>query len=632
MKNKVFTKIITLSLVLALIFSLSSYSAIDTNAAEGAGVDFRNGITKYILDDVLLEAPNTIESVIKIDKNVTGEIGNIFSNGSMAGSTHTVGLEVNADGYLCLEWNCYEKYVIFDGCDLRNGEWTHIAVVRDKAKNGFTYYVNGEYVQTVNCGVGSDIPEFYMEHAIGGDHYSRQKDKRPFNGSIKQLTLYSDALTAGEVSRDYLNGDAISYQNRSDLLLNVVLSPASVVAYDTSMYKNHAYLSSNDYFYEDELFEAKDYTFSIVPDLQMITLFYPQMVGTLPNYLINKQAEQKIKAVFTVGDLTNGVHSQGSSFDKQYKTIANEFAKLDGYMPYMFVPGNHDYDDECKTNRNLTYLNKYLKIDKISQWKEWGGSFSDESVINAYYKLEFEGVKYLVFALDFGPSDEVLEWCCEVTEQHPDYRVILLTHGFLKPDGRLAESDPETYGFANYVDVNCGAKIWDKWLKKYPNVFMTFCGHVISDDIMVEETVGDNGNVVANFLINAQGLIMNDGLESLVALFNFDEANQLVYINYVSTIQDKLYNFQNQFVYDFKGNTTLTSTKYASGESTYTPTRVEMLTSMVNRTNLFGAKISVDTNQATVDSGVLITLASCIFAVAGVATLVFVKKRKGAKV
>ena len=207
-----------------------------------------------------------------------------------------------------------------------------------------------------------------------------------------------------------------------------------------------------------------------------------------------------------------------------------------------------------------------------------------------------------------------------------------MTHGFLSPDGRLAVKDPETYGFANYVDVNCGAKIWDKWLKKYPNVFMTFCGHVISDDIMVEETVGDNGNVVANFLINAQGLIMNDALESLVALFNFDEENQLVYINYVSTVQDKLYNFQNQFVYDFKGNTTLTSTKYASSTSTYTPTRVETLSAMVNSTNLFGAKVSVDSNQATVDSGVFITIASCLFAVAGVATLVFVKKRKGAKV
>lgn len=610
MKSKTFLKILTFTLVFAAVFSLSVYSAAQTNEAEAAGADFRSGVVKYILDKVLPEAPNTLEFVVKIDKNAEGEIGNLFSNESMANASQTVGLSVNENGYLCLEWNSYEKYVIFDGCDLRNGEWTHVAVVRDAEKGGFSYYVNGKHMQTVTCGIGEEITEFYMEHAIGGDYNSRQKDKRPFNGSVKQVTLYADALTAGEVARDYTNGSAISYKNRDNLLFNVTLLSSSVCAYDTSMYQNNAYLASNDYFYEDELFEAKDYTLAIVPDIQMITLFYPEMVATLPDYLLQHQEEQKIEAVFTVGDLTNGKHVQGSSFDKQYKTIADEFAKLDGAMPYIFVPGNHDYDDECSTSKGLTYLNKYLTIDKMSQWDEWGDSFSDDSIINAYYKMEYEGVKYLVFALDFGPSDEVLEWCCEVTEQNPDHRVILLTHGFLHPDGRLCEEDmsaaPEKYGFSNYVDVNCGANIWDKWLKKYPNVFMTFCGHVISDDIIVEETVGDNGNVVANFLINGQGLIMSDGLESLVALFNFDEQNQLVYVNYVSTVQDKLYNFQNQFVYDFKGNTTLTSTKYSS-TSTYTISQEETLSAMADRTGLFSTNLSADSGQ-TLATGSSITV------------------------
>jgi predicted MPP superfamily phosphohydrolase len=127
-----------------------------------------------------------------------------------------------------------------------------------------------------------------------------------------------------------------------------------VVAKDSSSFANDAYLASNDYFYEDELYEAKDYTFAVLPDIQMITLFYPEMVSTIPQYLLNNESKQKIEAVFTVGDLTNGQHSKGSSFDKQYKVIRDQFAKLDGHMPYMFVPGNHDYDDECKTNRNLT--------------------------------------------------------------------------------------------------------------------------------------------------------------------------------------------------------------------------------------------------------------------------------------
>ena len=126
---------------------------------------------------------------------------------------------------------------------------------------------------------------------------------------------------------------------------------------------------------------------------------------------------------------------------------------------------------------------------------------------------------------------------------------------------------------------------------------MTFCGHVISDDIMVEETVGDNGNVVANFLVNGQGIIMNDGLESLVALFNFDEANQLVYVNYLSTVQEKLYNFQNQFVYSFKGNTHLTSSLYGAESASYTVTRSETLSDITERTGLFAIESAVESGS-----------------------------------
>jgi calcineurin-like phosphoesterase family protein len=512
----------------------------------------------------------------------------------------SVGYEVDSNGHFCVAWNSYEKYVVFDAVDLRNGAWTHVTAVRDVAKDSFLLYVNGRLAQEKKVGAGQDIEEFYYHHAIGGDFLSRQKEKRQFKGSIRQVTIYSDALTSGEISRDYRNGNTISGSKRTDLILNVQLDASMVVAKDTSSFANDAYLASNDYFYEDELYEAKDYSFAVLPDIQMITLFYPEMVSTIPQYLLNNESKQKIEAVFTVGDLTNGQHSKGSSFDKQYKVIRDQFAKLDGHMPYMFVPGNHDYDDECKTNRNLTYLNKYLTIEKHSKWAEWGGSFSNDSIINSYYLLEYAGVKYIVFAMDFGMSDEALEWACSVTEQHLDRRLIMLTHGHLNPDGRLIKS--HDYGFASKVSVNSAEQVWDKWLRKYPNVFMTFCGHVISDDIVITEQVGDNGNVVANFLINAQGIIMNDGLEAMVALLNFDEANGLVYVNYVSAIQNKLYDIQNQFVYDFKGNTGIMSSKYKQA-SAQTLTKEQTINHAVKRTSLITTSQSVNIKPTAENNG-----------------------------
>ena len=43
-------------------------------------VYFRNGIVKYILEKRLIDAPNTFEAWIQIDKNETGYIGSIFGN------------------------------------------------------------------------------------------------------------------------------------------------------------------------------------------------------------------------------------------------------------------------------------------------------------------------------------------------------------------------------------------------------------------------------------------------------------------------------------------------------------------------------------------------------------------------
>lgn len=594
-------------LILVAILLTVPASVATANASSGSvGVDFTSGILKYDLSKPLADNPNTFEVWLKIDKDVTGEIGTVFSNYCMT-PTPEVGYEVNANGNFCVAWNNHEKYVVFDAVDLRTSEWTHVTAVRDASKNSFLLYINGKLAQEKQVGVGADIEEFYNLHTIGGDFLSRQKQKRQFKGAIRQVTIYSDVLIAGEVKRDYGNATKISSSTRSDLILNVYLDASSVIAKDNSAFANDAYLASNDYFYEGDLYDAKDYTIAVVPDIQMITLFYPEMVGTLPDYLLKMEQKQKIEAVFTVGDLTNGKHAKGSSFDKQYKTIRDEFAKLDGHMPYMFVPGNHDYDDECASTRDLTYLNKYLTYEKTSQWAEWGGSFSTDSIINSYYLLEYAGVKYIVFAMEFGPSDAVLKWACEKTEQYSDRRLIMLTHGNLNPDYRLIES--HDYGFAKNEDVsvNSAVQVWEKWLSRYPNVFMTFCGHVIADDITVKEMVGKEGNVVTHFLINAQGIIMNDGLESMVALLNFDEQNQLCYINYVSTIQDKLYNVQNQFVYDFKGNTSIVSSKYAS-TSAKSVSREENLIRTVSKTSLIkGVQTPAEAAPEVVSDYLLIT-------------------------
>lgn len=594
--------------ILILTFTLIiAFPSKHSSAASESGVDFRNGIIKYILEKRLIDAPNTFEAWIQIAENETGYIGTIFGN-VIPLSSANVSFYVNNNGNLCANWNNFEKDVVFDSYDLRTNKWEHVAVVRDEKTNSFIMYLNGEVKQVMEVGCGSKIGILHKNFCIGGDYYSRQTQKYPFKGKIKQVTAYSNALNENEIYRDYINSSSISKDTRKHLIFNAELLPSSVIAYDTSAYENHAYLGSNDYFYEDEMFETQDYTLAVIPDIQMITYHYPSAVKNLPNYLLSVADEKKIGVAITVGDITDG-GSNDADWKKQYKTISTQLNRLLEKMPYIVTAGNHDYDDECKTDHSLSYLNSAFKHSEISQWSSWGGSLSNDSVVNAYYLMEFYGVKYLFISIDYAPTNEVLEWACNVTEQYPDHRVIVSTHGYLDGDGRVFSGMAKT--IFSKETTNDASEMWDKWLRKYPNIFMLFCGHVITDDIIITEQVGDYGNVMAAILVNGQGIINNDGLENLVSLMSFDEENQQVYINYYSTIQNKLYNFQNQFIYSFAGNTNILSTEVANSTPKTNTSRKMVLKNIVDRTNFFQEDIidsKIDTYSFEIDSTILVVI------------------------
>lgn len=595
---KLFKKIILIFAV-ALAF-LSVSVSVD---AKAVGVDFRNRVVKYILDDPFVESPNTFEAVIKIEKNTKGDVGYIFGNTTF--STVSVNYRVDENGHLVVEWDNYQKLVTFESTDLRTGVWEHVGVVRNITNNSFDMYLNGELVEVARVGVGEDVVDFSLPHTIGGDFNSRNYLKIPFQGWIKQVTVYSKVLNADEMYRDYLNPENINYTTREGLMFNGILSLGDVVVEDTSMYRNNAYLASNDYFYDGELFEAFDYTLAILPDIQMATEFAPKMVDTIPGYVNSIAEKQKIEMMITVGDLTNGGNN-AADWKKQYSRIANNLNKLT--MPYVAIPGNHDYDDECSTSHSLNYFNDAFPVEKAQEWACWGGTYNG-SVCNAYYLLTVGGVNYIIFAIDFGPSDEVLQWCCELTEQYSNRRTIVVTHGFLSGDNRMLdgslESSANRYSFSadrkNGVAINDATHMWDKWLRKYDNIFMVFCGHTISDDIAITQKVGDHGNVVSAFLVNGQGLLENNGLEALVALFNFDEANQRIYINYVSCISEKLYNIQNQFVLDFGDYTPIKSSLYVDkATNVKQDVKLEVLSKVAKEAKLFDeVNVNVVETQTT---------------------------------
>ena len=215
-----------LTFLIAFVCAMTVPTGLTANA-ETYGVDFRNGVIKYMLTDRLPYAPETFEASIWIEEGVQGpeqDIGSIFSNEmrTMDGTLYAV--EVNRDGYVCLNWNEYERFVIFDAVDVRQSRWVHIAVVRNKAAQCFELYIDGALAQTVELDVGTDIEGFLFNHVIGGDRHLNNSPSRYYEGKIRQVTAYSRALTAAEIARDFNNPNNIKGATRQSLILNVQLS------------------------------------------------------------------------------------------------------------------------------------------------------------------------------------------------------------------------------------------------------------------------------------------------------------------------------------------------------------------------------------------------------------------------
>ena len=170
-----------------------------------------------------------------------------------------------------------------------------------------------------------------------------------------------------------------------------------------------------------------------------------------------------------------------------------------------------------------------------------------------------------IISLEFGADNKVLEWANEVVESFPDHRVVVYTHCFIGGDGDIVKRGtlncPSTYGFAKNVQVNSPEEMFDKFISRHKNIFMVFSGHVPSDDILMREDVGDYGNTIVSFLIDAQG-VLGTGSESILSMIQFDELNQTFSVNFESTTIRKLYNVQNQFTYSFEGNTDILSSIY----------------------------------------------------------------------
>jgi len=202
-----------------------------------------------------------------------------------------------------------------------------------------------------------------------------------------------------------------------------------------------------------------------------------------------------IVMVAHVGDITQTDH------DEEWKIADAAFKTIDSHVPYILCAGNHDMGyspQHRKTSHSReSRFSSYFKPSRFTKnplYDSHFGSdrnlhFREEGKIENYYLfLKAGGMKFLILTLEFKPRDETLAWANKVVAQNPDYRTIIVTHGYLT--GKKGQRT----GVDSYlVKGNSGKSIWEKFISHHKNIFLVLSGHAL-ENLLTSK--GKNGNTV----------------------------------------------------------------------------------------------------------------------------------------
>lgn len=259
--------------------------------------------------------------------------------------------------------------------------------------------------------------------------------------------------------------------------------------------------------------ENKRFSIAIIPDSQGYCHYAPQHFSFLSypeSYCEIFYRQTKFIAEHSIqngGDFSFAIHVGDLIHDamklKGEWLMADLCMKnLKDQIPFLVVPGNHDYDKKLSKSTTIdgsAAYNSYFGPDsEYFKGKKWYGGSSAEGR-NSYATFEACGYKFLVLGLEIDPSDTSLEWAQDVIDQHKGWPTIYVTREFLHATRR---KDGEKWKNARYVNDDSRKDLphnspldqWKKFISKNDQIFMVVCGHSSLKDCGSALRVDKNAN------------------------------------------------------------------------------------------------------------------------------------------
>lgn len=271
--------------------------------------------------------------------------------------------------------------------------------------------------------------------------------------------------------------------------------------------------------------------FSIVmlPDTQIYSEKRPDLFFAQTNWIKLNRDKENIVFVTHVGDLV-----QNHGYEPSQWRVADEaMAVLDGVVPYGIAIGNHDYDSDEGARKGIaTMYLRYFDPERRFKGRPWYGGASPNG-LNSYQLFFGGGVDFVILHLELDAPDDALDWARGVLDRHPTRSAIITTHSYLRGDagvGRQTQRECRK-------DGNSGEEMWQKLIRRSPQVFMVLCGHIGSVGEYHQISRNDAGADVLEMLADYQE--RENGGNGRLRLIRFVPADNEIQIRTYSPVLDR---------------------------------------------------------------------------------------------
>ncbi len=384
------------------------------------------------------------------------------------------------------------------------GTWIYDTVYKNgefNLSNGYkiTAYDTGLDKMTLNGKEFASLAVFNWASSKSA-YFDAEQGGISMTGKMGEVLIWKNARSIEQIKNDmkvFYSGNETGLLAHYKLDYSVLVENRELIYEDYSSNANDLKIYAIGYFKTNIKDINKGNTFVTIPDVQNHSTTEHELNDVISKWIIENIETRNIISTFSVGDITQNATST------EWKWVYGSYSMLNNLMPFTIALGNHDYptlNGKGAGSRDCTIYNSLWQYEEYKDINaQWGGFgvFEESKMENCYILFESKlnndesndkPIKFILFALEFAPRDEVLEWVNLILKKYSDRNAILTTHSFKASNNMfVGELEDHKDGFGSELaresTANEAMDIIDKVIRKNDNVIAVYSGHLGASDL-----------------------------------------------------------------------------------------------------------------------------------------------------